>query len=203
MKVRYRNPFTKRWTNKDDPAAVIWGVQEGKSFKKVETDQGFDAKIFRNKGKKPEYRYKDSKGRFISKEAAEAIKASEIFKRQENERINEIKKREALIEGDGQTVAFYDIDRTFKSAFIDIFGFNSLVITNKAGFVGRYTNAKEAILAVVFEGRRGAEIAKKANEGKATKGKVKKKKKSKTPAGVFQVSIKMLEDGEYFIHFPY
>ena len=203
MKVRYRNPITKRWTNKDDPAAVIWGVQQGKSFNKVETATGFDAQVFRNKGKKPEFRYKDSKGRFISREAAEAIKETEIFKRQEKERIKEIKKREKLIEGSGMTVAFWDVDRVFKGTFIDVFGFNSLVITNLNGFLGRYTNEKQGMLAVVFEGRRGAEIAKEANKEKGKKGKKGRKKKSKTPAGVFQVEIKMLEDGEYFIHFPY
>ena len=204
MKVRYKDK-RGRWTNESNPEAVIWGVQESGKFKKVATEKGFDGDVFRNKGKTPEFRYKDSKGRFISKEAAEAIKESPVFKKQEKERLKEIVNRENLVEGDGQIVSFYDVVKTFKGSFIDLFGFNSLVITNKEGLVGRYTNKDKALLALAFEGRRGAKIAAEANKGKAKgKGRGKgKKRKSNTPSGVFEISIKMLEDGEYFIHFPY
>jgi hypothetical protein len=192
MAVRYKDSKTQRWTNANNPNAYIWGVQSNKKFKAVDVSKGLEADIFRDKGNKATYKYRDKGGSFISKKDAEEIEASAVYKKIQAEIISDIEKREDLSSSVGELVAFYDVAKVFKSAYIDVFGFNSLVIRNKKGIVGRYTDKAKAMLAITYQGRRGAKIAEAAN-----------KKGGATPTGVFAVSISELEDGEYFINFPY
>ena len=180
----YRNA-KGQWTKASAKDAIYYGIREGRKITKI-SPKDLNVDVIRDKDNIPRYKYR-SRGKFISKAAGEALQATQEFKTFEREKITHLNRRREMADEVGESVPFFNLNREFQKVFVDIFGFNSLTIF-KGNEILRYTNLAKANLALAFEGYRATKIAEKANLNK-----------SPTPEALFNIPIKMLEDGEYYI----
>lgn len=166
------------------------GYQIGRNFVEVNPAE-VEVTVFREKNNKPVERYRAG-GKFIDKDAAEKIQKLRAYKVAQKEKSDrlllEIEDYQVLTEG----VPFFEIYRTFKKAFTDIFGFKELVIKDKKG-VRKIKNINRAFHEIAAKGYQAAAIVKS------------KKKKSKAYDAIMNIPIEMDENrlGYYFIEFDF
>lgn len=159
-RVRYRNPETGRWAKKDDPGAVIYGVQQGRKITKVSPE---DVSVTTQKlGKAaPTLKFRN-KGQFIPAEVYEAIAETEEFKKIRQEKAEKLESKANRGNVSADEVPFYQVQSTFATLAKD-FGFKSLEIATPEGTV-KTKRLDQAIKEVAREGYRAAKEVEEAKK---------------------------------------